>query len=159
VARWPEQTPEQRFWPKVRRGAKHECWEWLATRIPDGYGYFRVGSPSRSVLAHRFAYESLVGSIDDGLVIDHLCRNRGCVNPAHMEVVTSAENTRRGRFWNRDKTHCIHGHEFTPENTYTYANGKRRCKTCARRWVKETRVRVKNGTTFKGQGRPPTRSS
>lgn len=87
-----------RLWPKVRRGTG--CWDWLATRTAAGYGQFWAGrySPTGQPLldsAHRVVYEVLVGPIPAGLEIDHLCRNTGCVNPEHLEVVTHAENVRR----------------------------------------------------------------
>lgn len=80
------------------------CWEWRGTHDKDGYGHFRIGSRTngslRMVLAHRFAYETLVGPIPEGLQLDHLCRNTPCVNPLHLEVVTLQENIRRGRLAN-----------------------------------------------------------
>ena len=81
-----------RFWSKV---AKSEgCWNWTSTTNGRGYGTFRVGRVK--VYAHRFAYETTVGPIKEGLVVDHLCRNPRCVNPAHLEPVTHLENVRRG---------------------------------------------------------------
>jgi hypothetical protein len=115
------------------------CWIWTASLDRSGYGRFFFSSPTR--LAHRASYELLVGPIPDGLEIDHLCRVRCCVNPAHLEPVTAKENNRRkelalgiGVF----ATHCKHGHEFTPENTYfgpTHKAAKplsqhRCCRTC-----------------------------
>jgi hypothetical protein len=88
-----ERRPEaDRFWEKVDKSG--ECWLWQAGKCA-GYGRFFVPG-SRPVPAHRWAYEALVGPIPDGLVIDHLCRNPACVNPAHMEPVTIVENVRRG---------------------------------------------------------------
>lgn len=86
----------ERFWEKVDRRGPADCWLWTATRTAkDGHGRF-YPITGKGVLAHRFAYELLVGPIPDGLVIDHLCRVRLCVNPAHLEPVTAEENTRRG---------------------------------------------------------------
>lgn len=128
-------TVEERFWAKVQRGGPTECWLWTASRS-DGYGHFHV---SRARMpAHRYAYELLVGPIPEGLILDHLCRVRHCVNPAHLEPVTSAENTLRGYGMparNARKTHCKYGHEFTPENTRRTRLG-RECRTCRRLYEK-----------------------
>jgi hypothetical protein len=102
------------------------CWEWPLARKSDGYPI--VGWDGRTRHAHRVAYEFLVGPIPDGLTLDHLCRNRGCVNPDHLEPVTHQENCRRAR-----KDYCAHGHELTPENTYIRpSNGRRACRECGR---------------------------
>lgn len=90
----PPVAPELRFWPRVRK-VDGACWEWIGARIAAGYGVFWNGR--LNTYAHRFAYELLVGPIPAGLTIDHLCRNTSCVNPAHMEPVTRAENNRRTR--------------------------------------------------------------
>src|SRR6266576_3456485 len=102
---------QQRFWAKVDRRGSEECWPWQANR---GRGYGNVWIAGRMYRAHRVAYELLIGPIPEGLTLDHLCRNRGCVNPAHLEPVTSRENTLRGEGIsanNARKTHCKHGHE------------------------------------------------
>lgn len=120
-----------RFWAKVTLGTKDECWLWTGCIQTRGYGQFR-GYQSKHIPAHRFAYEALVGEIPEGLVIDHLCRVRRCVNPAHMEIVTQRENILRGdgvAAHHARKTHCIRGHEFTPENTIRHPHG-RNCRAC-----------------------------
>lgn len=108
------------------------CWEWQGTKTPDGYGLVGLERTRVNLLTHRVVYEALVAPIPDGLVIDHLCRNRGCVNPDHMETVTAAENTRRGRNAQREKTHCAKGHPYWGENLHVLPNGKRQCRTCNR---------------------------
>lgn len=107
------------------------CWNWTQCRNTDGYGV--VGRNRRRYPAHRYAWTLLRGPIPDGMELDHLCRNRGCVNPDHLEPVTHTENILRGdspQAINSRKTHCIRGHEFTEANTYTYKG--RHCRTCQR---------------------------
>jgi hypothetical protein len=131
---------EDRFWAKVER--TDTCWLWTAST--DGRGrYGSFGVHGRLVRAHRFAYELLVGPIPDGLVLDHLCSVTRCVNPAHLEPVTQAENNRRSR--NANRVACPHGHAYTPENTERSSAGARICRTCrieqARRRQREYRAR------------------
>lgn len=131
---------QARFWAKVDRGDPDECWEWTAGRNQCGYGLFWFG---RTVGAHRVAYMIERGTIPEGLTVDHLCRNRACQNAAHMEVVTHRENVLRGETnagINARKTHCKHGHEFTPENTYRRpGSSKRTCRACKRAWSGQER--------------------
>jgi hypothetical protein len=107
------------------------CWPWRGNLNSNGYGRLYVGIHRRA--AHRIAYELLVGPIPEGLTLDHLCRNHACCNPAHLEPVTNRENIMRGDTIpaaNARKTHCLHGHEFTPENVGFCSDGSRRCRTC-----------------------------
>lgn len=123
-------------------GAPTECWEWLGSLNSAGYG--RIRADGVEWLAHRFAYTHLVKTIPDGMVIDHLCRNRICVNPAHLEVVTSKINTLRGESFaakNAVASACIRGHEFTAANTrITASTGHRQCRTCRRDFNKRFRA-------------------
>jgi len=133
----------QRFWNKVRKS--NNCWIWVATKNKEGYGKFWFNK--KHLKAHRFAYEMFIGLIPKDLTIDHLCRNPSCVNPEHLESVTLKENILRGKgvgVINSKKTHCIHGHEFTEENTYIYSNGDRKCRTCRAIGLSNYRRRRKN---------------
>ncbi|MDP9224875.1 MAG: HNH endonuclease [Actinomycetota bacterium] len=97
-------------------------------------------------LAHRVAYELLVGPIPEGLTLDHLCRNTSCVNPQHLEPVTVRENVLRGMGWgakNKRKTHCHRGHPFDAKNTLRIPGGTRKCRTCANQASREYRLRKK----------------
>lgn len=98
---WDNATDEIRFWAKVDAWDGVACWNWLGAKSHDGYGRFRT-SGQRTRIAHRVAYEMCVGPIPAGLTLDHLCRNRRCMNPAHMEEVTRRENLLRG--WAHRKT-------------------------------------------------------
>lgn len=129
------------------------CWIFTGHLDSNGYGLIHERKESRTALAHRVTYAHLVGPLPAGTQLDHLCHStardcpsgqacthRRCVNPAHLEIVSSAENTYRGNSFagiNKRKTHCIHGHEFTPENTWVRkrspdANPERACKRCER---------------------------
>jgi hypothetical protein len=114
------------------------CWEWTASYYPNGYGCARPGGHSApGQMAHRLVYEIEIGPIPEGLVLDHLCRNKGCCNPDHLEPVTQRENVLRGDGPSAQfamQTHCKRGHEFTPANTYTPPSlcSRRMCRTCMR---------------------------
>lgn len=108
-------SPAERFWAKVEQ--TDNCWLWTAYIDRGGYGRF-AAVPQTPVLAHRYAYELMVGPIPDGMSLDHLCRVRRCVNPEHLEPVPQIVNTRRGTSARRaQRTHCMHGHPFSPDNT------------------------------------------
>lgn len=111
------------------------CHEWTASINNRGYGTFCAGG-GVSVVAHRWSYEHYVGPVPDGLVLDHLCRNRRCVNPAHLEPVTQQSNLLRAVGMgqaNTKKTHCPAGHPYSEENTYIPpGRPNRMCRACRR---------------------------
>ena len=129
------------FWDRVAPDG--DCLLW-PTSSSTGYG--SLSRAGRTLLAHRVAYEQMVGPIPEGLTLDHLCRNRACVNPDHLEPVTMRVNVLRGVGFagkNARKTHCLRGHAYDAENTRHYGP-RRRCRACERlRWdlLKGSRIR------------------
>jgi hypothetical protein len=137
---------EQRFRSKFIVD-ENGCWIWQAGKR-DGYGRYHFND--QWIQAHRYAYEKLRDKVPDGMLLDHLCRNRPCVNPDHLEVVTLQENINRGQspfILNKRKTHCKHGHEFNKENTAIGKNGYRKCIPCHRRRALEHMHNKKLGKT------------
>lgn len=125
---------------RVQQDEATGCWVWIGARWPRGYGKLSMPGTQKRVAAHRWGYEQLVGSIPDGMELDHLCRNHSCVNPAHLEPVSHVENVRRGVAGevnggrNRAVTHCPKGHPYDAANTYKRPDGKpgRNCRACSR---------------------------
>lgn len=146
----------ERFNKKTTPGA-NGCIEWTGGLNGAGYGQFYVGTstPGRRAegetgkgYAHRWSYEYHVGPIPQGMHLDHLCRNRKCVNPAHLEPVTIGENLLRGvgpSAVNARKTHCESGHPLSGENLYTHpTKNMRRCRECDRRRIQNARKAQSN---------------
>lgn len=137
-----------RFWSKVRIDGDSGCWIWTGELMGSRriYGRFQMGGRSGKARSpHRWVF-LVEGEIPDGMHVDHLCRVPLCCNPEHLEIVTPQENVRR-QF--AVKTHCKHGHEFTPENTYTKANGNRSCRECGR-----IRGRLQHRSNLRPEHRP-----
>lgn len=118
----------ERFWSKVEKTS--DCWNWTAAKS-EGYGHFSY--MKKWYQAHRVAYLLMRGELPKGLVADHLCRNRSCVNPNHIEFVTIWVNTLRGdTITGREAlaTHCRYGHPYDAENTIVRKDGHRACRIC-----------------------------
>ncbi len=121
------------FASKYMVNALTGCWEWSGTiNKKSGYGYFYDRKTKKTHIAHIYSYRLSGRSISAGLDLDHLCRNRRCVNPDHLEPVTRGENVMRGLLIDNPaaRTHCKRGHPWSPSNTYRTRRGHRMCKQC-----------------------------
>ena len=134
----PKPRPvRDRFMEKVAPDPMSGCWLWTGKMLPQGYGVLSVEGTTRG--AHRLAHELFIGPIPEGMHIDHLCRNRACCSPDHIEAVTPRENLRRGiaPSWVSYRTNrCHNGHELNEQNAYITAEGRRACRPCRAAWMR-----------------------
>lgn len=145
--KYPEvlrEKDERRFWSKVDK--QSECWIWTAGVTPSGYGSFKL--LGKNTAAHRLAYTITKGAIPNDLVLDHICRNRLCVNPDHLEIVTQKVNILRGAgpsASNDEKTHCPRNHPLEKPNLIlsNLKRGARECVACSRTRSKYTNAKLK----------------
>lgn len=133
-----------RFWAYVSIGEPHECWNWKGSIDRKGYGRFRMPTVSGQVTLkpHRFSYELFsAAQIPKGMTIDHRCENERCVNPAHLRIAGNKENilasSTHPAAINARKTHCLNGHELTPDNVMRQSGGGRTCRKCNRKYQRE----------------------
>lgn len=147
-----EPAVARRFWAKVELNHETGCWKWRGAVNSRGYGQFALDTVSKS--AHRVSYQLHVGAIPEDLQLDHLCGNKRCVNPLHLEPVTAAENLARARAGglihpslisqaNAAKTHCKRGHPLAGDNLYTDPKGHRYCRQCKRAADRRRNARLK----------------
>ena len=138
--------PVERRLQNIEIDAETGCHVYLGDHHNTGYGRISVGG--RQQMAHRVNYERERGPIPDGLVLDHLCRNRACINPDHLEAVTEQVNILRGvgpSAQHAAQTHCVNGHPFSIENTHLY-RGQRACRAC---WpIRKARRRARLGAAL-----------
>ena len=138
-----------RFWRYVGKGGPDECWPWLRATPAPGYGEF--SAEGGRTKAHRASYIINVGPVPAGLVIDHTCRNRACVNPAHLRAVdmrtNAVENSASFAAVNAAQTHCPQGHALTPDNL-VQSQPTRKCRTCHNARVQDRKRRIRQGNLF-----------
>lgn len=133
----------ERFWEKVAKAGPDDCWLWTDFCDRDGYGRFRH-SPWRTMRAHRIAWMLANGvQIDAGIFVCHTCDNPSCVNPAHLWLGTCGDNARdmaaKGRAAAQRRTHCLHGHPLSEDNTAITHKGHRKCRICVRAYWRRYR--------------------
>lgn len=131
---WRDPRLPDRFWEKIKVDLHTGCWLWTAHINLKGYAQFFWGKQKR---AHRVAYEELIREIPEELVCDHICETRHCVNPNHMQIISSQENIRKSPKWEGRKTHCPYGHPYAGDNLKIDKRGHRECRACRRKRNRE----------------------
>jgi len=134
---------KRNLWKKIER--EGDCWVWTGSTANRGYGSIHHNGRN-GYLPHRLVWELLRGPIPDGLVLDHMCQNRRCVNPKHLDPVTNRVNILRGKSvaaLNFIKTECVNGHAFDSKNTKIRKDGTRSCRQCERDRLKKFRENQK----------------
>lgn len=126
-AHWKTLTFEERFWRLVNKNGLNSCWEWLGGTNGANYGKFEYNG--KNAYVHRITYQIIIGPIPKEMQLDHLCRNRICCNPHHLEPVTQKVNIQRGLNGIAMKTHCPQGHEYAGDNLI-FRRGWRECRIC-----------------------------
>jgi len=151
-----------RLLEKIEKDESSGCWNFMGSLDPSGYGCIKTGDGNRNTKAHRAAFRLLKGEIPEGRVIDHLCKNRRCCNPDHLEAVPFLINVRRGEATavaaDMRETHCPRGHLLSDENSEPYkaSNGRTymRCITCARESTRRWRASRKNTDALQSLSSP-----
>jgi hypothetical protein len=131
---WKVNTRES-ILTEIDKSSATGCWRY--PNKPNNNGYVEIRFNTVKTVSHRLVWQFLRGPIPDAFVLDHLCRNRTCCNPDHLEIVTEQVNILRGignAAENAKKTHCPRGHEYSGENVIIYKDRKRHCRTCERNW-------------------------
>lgn len=125
-------TIEEKLYSRIEISLENKCWNYIGSVDKDGYGMFRLYD--KTYRTHRLSYLLFKGEIPQNYVIDHICSNRKCCNPDHLEAVTNSENIKRGDTGKNNhqslKEYCPKGHKYTPENTYINPKGSRECMIC-----------------------------
>ncbi len=145
----------ERFLAKIVKDKETGCWNWVGYVNKGGYGL--ISSDTRPLLSHRVSHTFYKGDIPKGFDIDHLCRNRSCCNPDHLEAVTRKENLKRGigpqlaSERSKAATHCPKGHEYTVENTRYRTQGWKLCRICSRANRRDYRAKLKKQSTMESK--------